>query len=141
MYAGAFRAAKRTLSAFFYLCAEHEATSQTKPLRLTPQTARLRVNTQNVYDMERIEIRVLKEAKEFLDKIPLNAYRKMSYILDRVAGGEKNAEIFKKLENSEIWEFRIESQGMAYRLFSFWDTKRPQTMNFRPNARLFSQTA
>lgn len=42
--------------------------------------------------------------------------------MDRVAGGEKNSELFKKLENSEIWEFRTLYNGIAYRLFAFWDT-------------------
>lgn len=44
--------------------------------------------------------------------------------MKRVAGGERDAEIFKKLEHSEIWEFRTLYQGTAYRLFAFWDTKR-----------------
>ena len=42
--------------------------------------------------------------------------------IDRVAGGERNKELFKKLENSEIWEFRTLYNGIAYRLFAFWDT-------------------
>ena len=32
-------------------------------------------------------------------------------------------ELFKKLENSEIWEFRTLFNGNCYRLFSFWDTE------------------
>lgn len=39
-------------------------------------------------------------------------------------GGEINNELFKKLENSDgIWEFRTKYNGIAYRLFSFWDTE------------------
>ncbi len=30
-------------------------------------------------------------------------------------------ELFKKLENSEIWEFRILYNKQSYRLFAFWD--------------------
>lgn len=30
-------------------------------------------------------------------------------------------ELFKKLDNSEIWEFRTLYKGTAYRLFPFWD--------------------
>ncbi len=37
--------------------------------------------------------------------------------------GEKNAELFKKLEGSEIWEFRALYNGIQYRLFAFWDTE------------------
>ena len=32
-------------------------------------------------------------------------------------------DIFKKLENTEIWEFRTLYNGICYRLFSFWDTE------------------
>jgi len=35
------------------------------------------------------------------------------YILDK--------KIFKKLENSEIWEFRTLYNGVQYRVFAFWD--------------------
>ena len=45
------------------------------------------------------------------------------YNVDRVAKGERNSELFKKLENSEIWEFRTLYNGIAYRLFAFWDTE------------------
>ena len=31
-------------------------------------------------------------------------------------------ELFKKLENSEIWELRTLFNGICYRLFAFWDT-------------------
>lgn len=55
--------------------------------------------------------------------LPVQAYKKILYNVDRVAGGEKNKELFKKLENSEIWEFRTLYNGMAYRLFAFWDTE------------------
>lgn len=34
-----------------------------------------------------------------------------------------NTELFKKLENSDIWEFRTLYEKTAYRLFAFWDTR------------------
>ena len=43
------------------------------------------------------------------------------YNIKRVAGGERNKELFKKLENSEIWEFRTLYNKTAYHLFAFWD--------------------
>ena len=67
---------------------------------------------------------LLEEAKDFLQSLPEQAYKKILYNVDRVAIGEKNRELFKKLENSEIWEFRTLSNGIAYRLFAFWDTDR-----------------
>lgn len=38
-------------------------------------------------------------------------------------GGEIDKELFKKLGNSEIWEFRTLFNGACYRLFAFWDTE------------------
>ncbi|MDY4740840.1 MAG: type II toxin-antitoxin system RelE/ParE family toxin [Alloprevotella sp.] len=65
---------------------------------------------------------LLEEAKKFLQSLPPQAYKKILYNIDRVVGGERNKELFKKLENSEIWEFRTLYNGIAYRLFAFWDT-------------------
>ena len=65
---------------------------------------------------------LLEGAKEFLQTVPESAHRKILYNVWRIAGGEKNKELFKKLENSEIWEFRTLYNGIAYRLFAFWDT-------------------
>ena len=65
---------------------------------------------------------LLEEANEFLQNVPEPAHKKILYNAWRIAGGEKNKELFKKLENSEIWEFRTLYNGIAYRLFVFWDT-------------------
>ncbi len=45
----------------------------------------------------------------------------MFYNIDKVVGGVKDQELFKKLGDTDIWEFRTSWQGMAYRLFAFWD--------------------
>lgn len=66
---------------------------------------------------------LLDEAKNFLQGLPKQAYDKILHNVWRVAGGEKNSELFKKLENSEIWEFRTLYNGIAYRLFAFGDTE------------------
>ena len=34
-----------------------------------------------------------------------------------------NKELFKKLEGTDIWQFRTLFNGNCYRLFSFWDTE------------------
>ena len=60
----------------------------------------------------------------FLQDIPKQAQKKVLYNIWRVAGGEKNNELFKKLENTDIWEFRTLYNGIAYRLFAFWDTRK-----------------
>ena len=74
--------------------------------------------------MTRFQLVLLDEAKEFLYALPPRVYKKILYNIHRVAGGEMDAELFKKLENSEIWEFRTLYEKTAYRLFAFWDTTR-----------------
>ena len=39
---------------------------------------------------------------------------KSKYALDK--------ELFKKLGNTDIWEFRTLYNGIAYRFFAFWDS-------------------
>lgn len=69
------------------------------------------------------QIELLEEARIFLQNLPQQAHKKMLYNIWRIAGGERNSELFKKLENTEIWEFRTLYNGIAYRLFAFWDTE------------------
>lgn len=66
---------------------------------------------------------VLEEASKFLKSLSPSVRKKIAYNIDKVQVGMKDAEIFKKLENSEIWEFRTLYEGIAYRLFAFWDTE------------------
>lgn len=73
--------------------------------------------------MATFQLALLDEAVKFMQGLPQQAYKKILYNIDRVAGGERNNELFKKLENSEIWEFRTLYNGIAYRLFAFWDTE------------------
>ena len=69
----------------------------------------------------RFAIIILKEAKAFIDSLPTAAGNKLYYNMTRVQQGERNAELFKKLENTDIWEFRTLYDGVQYRLFAFWD--------------------
>lgn len=77
--------------------------------------------------MNKLQIVMMEEARDFLLNLPELASKKLLYNMDRVAGGERNSEIFKKLENLEIWEFRASVNGIAYRMFAFWD-KDEQTL-------------
>jgi phage-related protein len=63
------------------------------------------------------------EAIRFLQSLSQSAADKIYYNLHRVSAGEVNVELFKKLENSDIWEFRTLYNKTAYRLFAFWDTQ------------------
>ena len=46
------------------------------------------------------------EAQNFIESLSEAVSYKIYYNIKRVVGGERNKELFKKLENSEIWEFR-----------------------------------
>jgi phage-related protein len=63
------------------------------------------------------------EADNFLKSLPEKVSDKISSNIRRVQKGERNIELFKKLEGTEIWEFRTLFCKNAYRLFSFWDTE------------------
>lgn len=60
------------------------------------------------------------EAKLFLDELPIKDrekiianIRKSTYILD--------SELFKKLEDKDLWEFRTFFNKTKYRMLAFWD--------------------
>ncbi len=64
-----------------------------------------------------------KEAREFILSLPLSARKRIAYNIDKVSFGEIDNTLFKKLENTDIWEFRTLYNSKAYRLLSFWDTE------------------
>lgn len=66
---------------------------------------------------------LLDEAADFLRSLPEQARDKMAYNIRRIQKGERNAELFKKLEGTDIWEFRLLYNKIGYRLFAFWDTE------------------
>ena len=61
------------------------------------------------------------DAEYFIANLPEAAAEKVRYNIHRVMLGERNNELFKKLENTDIWEFRTLYNRTAYRLFAFWD--------------------
>ena len=69
------------------------------------------------------DIIYLPEAIDFLEMQSEKVRKKIVSNIDR-SRYEWNKKLFKKLENTEIWEFRTKYNGIAYRLFSFWDKDR-----------------
>lgn len=63
----------------------------------------------------------LTEAQDFLDSLSDKVREKILYNIRKVRYGVQDKDLFKKLDG-EIWEFRTLWQGIAYRLFAFWDT-------------------
>lgn len=62
------------------------------------------------------------EVDQFLSTLNPKAVRKILTNVTSVAKGLQDRELFKKLEGTEIWEFRTLYSGIAYRLLAFWDT-------------------
>lgn len=69
----------------------------------------------------RFKLILTEEADKFIKGLPKAAAIKIDGNIKRIQLGERNAELFKKLEGSNIWEFRTLYNGIAYRLFAFWD--------------------
>ena len=65
----------------------------------------------------------LREASEFIASLSPEVRKKIYYNIRKIQGGIKDAEFFKKLAGTDLWEFRTLYEGKAYRLFAFWDTE------------------
>ena len=70
-----------------------------------------------------IKVLLMDEASAFIRSLPIKVQRKITFNYRKVEEGVMDKELFKKLEGSNIREFRTLYDGMCYRLFSFWDTE------------------
>lgn len=70
----------------------------------------------------RIKVLFMEPAREFIDSIPEKARKKVVFNINRVSCGEMDKELFKKLSDNGVWEFRTLYSGVQYRLLAFWDT-------------------
>ena len=71
----------------------------------------------------KLRVVLMDEALAFVRSLPLKVQQKITYNYKKIEQGVMDRELLKKLENSEIWEFRTLFNGNCYRLFSFWDTE------------------
>ena len=69
----------------------------------------------------RFKIIYSEETIKFLNSLDEKAKAKIMYNIDK-SKYVIDKELFKKLETTDIWEFRTLYNGTAYRLFAFWDT-------------------
>jgi phage-related protein len=67
------------------------------------------------------ELDLMEEARDFLKSLTKDIRGKIGHNIRRVQKGERDNELFKKLDGSEIWEFRTLYNKTYYRLFAFWD--------------------
>lgn len=71
----------------------------------------------------KIKVVLLDEALAFVRSLPQKVQEKIVFNYKKVENGLMSKELFKKLDDSEIWEFRTIYNGNCYRLFSFGDTE------------------
>lgn len=75
-------------------------------------------------DRPKLKIVLMEEALGFLRTLPEKAQKKITFNFLKVEGGVMDKDLFKKLEGTDIWEFRTLFNGIYYRFFSFWDSDR-----------------
>jgi phage-related protein len=63
-----------------------------------------------------------EEADAFLDKQTEKVRAKILYNIAK-ASYSNDPKLFKKLENTDIWEFRTLFDSIQYRLLAFWDKR------------------
>lgn len=61
------------------------------------------------------------EVDQFLDTLPIKAKTKILYNVRLVESGHQDVDIFKKLDGTNLWEFRTLYSGIKYRLLAFFD--------------------
>lgn len=69
-----------------------------------------------------IKVILSDEAIAFVMFQPLKVQQKITYNIRKLESGVMDKELFKKLENTDIWELRTLFNNECYRLFAFWDT-------------------
>ena len=67
----------------------------------------------------RFKVIMSSEADAFLDTLRQDVKDKIIYNVDKVANGYMDKDLFKKLDDTDIWEFRTLYKGIQYRLLLF----------------------
>lgn len=77
----------------------------------------------NIMEAKTIKVILSEEAESFVRLQPIKAQQKITYNIRKLESGVMDKDLFKKLDDSEIWELRTLFSGICYRLFAFWDTE------------------
>lgn len=71
---------------------------------------------------KKFEVEFLEEAYKFLQDIEKSASKKIIYNIDK-SQQINDVKLFKKLVNTDIWEFRTLYNKTQYRMLAFWDKR------------------
>lgn len=73
--------------------------------------------------IRKFKVKTTDEADAFLKSLSVQVQKKIAFNVMKIEMGILDKELFKKLENTDIWEIRTLFNGTKYRLFAFWDTE------------------
>ena len=68
----------------------------------------------------KFSVKILSDAEQFILSLDKKVQQKITYNIAKATYVIDNT-LFKKLEGSDIWEFRTLYAGNCYRLLAFWD--------------------
>lgn len=78
------------------------------------------MKSKNSRPQAKFEIVYMEEARTFINSLPEKVQSKIDYNIGKSMFFIDD-NVFKKLENTDIWEFRTLFAWIAYRIFAFWD--------------------
>ena len=79
------------------------------------------INIKTMGGNVKYKVLLSEEVDKFLDSLPLKAKTKILYNIRLVENGQRDIDLFKKLDGTNLWEIRTIFAGMKYRLLSFFD--------------------
>lgn len=65
-------------------------------------------------EVKNIKVILSEEAENFVRLQPVKAQQKITYNIRKLESGVMDNNLFKKLDNSEIWELRTLFSGICY---------------------------
>lgn len=74
-----------------------------------------------MFEQPKFRIIYSEEVLDFLNSLDEKAKEKIMYNINK-SKYVVDKRLFKKLEGTDIWEFRTKYNGLTYRVFAFWDT-------------------
>lgn len=67
----------------------------------------------NMMEVKNIKVILSEEAENFVRIQPVKAQQKITYNIRKLESGVMDNNLFKKLDNSEIWELRVYATGCS----------------------------
>lgn len=85
----------------------------------------LKIDSRMAEQRPKFDVLYSEEADAFLTKQAEKVRAKILYNITK-ASYTNDPKLFKKLENTDIWEFRTLFDNIQYRLLAFWDKRNGQ---------------